>query len=532
VIPTFTETLFADTFDTDTSGAWTVNRSTATDTRVTFNYNYANDWIPSAPNSTGGTRRGVKFEANMANGAVAAICISPAGKSFTGDFDLKFDMWINANGPFPGGGTGSTEHLTAGVGAAGNKVQWGSAGSTADGTWFAVDGEGQAGDTTQAVVDFMAYIGTAQQQSTNTTVYAAGTASNARGNNHPYYAGTFPGGQTAPASQVSAYPNQTGSLAVGTVGMKWRDVLITKRGTQVEWFIDGLKIATIANGAFNGNNIFVGYWDGFASISDNTAMSFGLVDNVRVERLVEATLPAITSQPQDWTVVQGTNVTFTVSATGTTNLYYQWKLDGANISGATAASYTITNVQPMHEGVYTAVVTNIAGMAISSNAMLTVLVPPSILTQPESQNVRIGESVGFNVKVAGTEPLFYQWRRGGELLDGANASSLILTDVQSSDAGNYSVIVTNAAGSITSDSAELVIDLPPGPTFESIALNASGEIELVLHGAPGTVYLIQTSTNLVDWHDLTNVVVGDEETVEFTDSVTTAPHRFYRAVAP
>lgn len=530
LIPTVTETFFADDFDTMTASAWVTNRS-STDTRVTFNYNYANDSIPSAPNSAGGTRRGVKFEANMAGGAVAAISISPAGKSFTGDFDLKFDMWINANGPFPLGGTGSTEHLTAGVGTTGTRVQWGSAGTTADGTWFAVDGEGQAGDTTQAVVDFMAYIGTAQQQCTNTTVYAAGTASNARGNNHSYYAGTFPGGQTAPSGQVSAHPNQAGSLAVGTVGMKWRDVLITRRGSRVQWFIDGLLIATVTNGVFNGNNIFVGYWDGFASISDNAAMSFGLVDNIRVERTTEAVLPSITTQPQSRTVIEGTNVTFTVAATGTTNLHYQWRFDGANIPGATASSYSITNVQSTHNGAYSVVVTNIAGKATSADAVLAVLVPPSIVTQPETQNARPGDTVTFGVSVEGTEPFTYQWRFNEAVIEGAIESSLTLTNVQPGDAGNYRAAVTNAAGFAISDVAELLVEIPPAPQFGGISLGEGNEINLLLTGAPGATYLIQMSTNLVDWVTLETVVIGDDGMVEFSDEIVTSANRFYRAIS-
>jgi hypothetical protein len=102
-LPPVWQGAFADNFDANTAASWTTNRS-STDTRVTFNYNYAPDGIPAAPNSTGGTTRGVKFEANMVNGVAAALNISPVGQNFTGDYRLRFDMWINQNGPFPGGG--------------------------------------------------------------------------------------------------------------------------------------------------------------------------------------------------------------------------------------------------------------------------------------------------------------------------------------------------------------------------------------------------------------------------------------------
>jgi len=88
----------------------------------------------------------VKLEANVSLGVAAAINLSPVGRSFGGDYRLRFDLWMNQNGPFPAGGTGSTQHGTAGVGTAGNKVQWTGSGSTDDGYWFAVDGEGGASE--------------------------------------------------------------------------------------------------------------------------------------------------------------------------------------------------------------------------------------------------------------------------------------------------------------------------------------------------------------------------------------------------
>jgi hypothetical protein len=522
VIPTVTETFFLDNFDTNSAALWTVSSSSA-DTRVTFNYNYATNGILSAPHSTGGTTRGIKFEANMTLSNRAAICVSPTGKNFTGDYDLRFDMWINANGPFPAGGRGSTQHATAGVGTTGNKVQWATNGSIADGTWFAVDGEVQAGNG--IIGDFMAFVGPTQQ-TTNSGVYAAGTDGNARQGSHPYYAAPFPQGQTAPASQ-----NQTGQMAAGAVGFKWRDVVIRKTGTKVEWFIDGTKIAGITNGIFNGGNIFVGYWDGFISISDNLQLSFGLLDNVRVERMTEAVFPAIVAQPQNKTAIEGTNVTFTVSATGTTNLFYQWKFDGINISNATASSFTITNVQTLNEGEYSVVVSNIAGKVTSSNALLTVLVPPSILTQPIAQEVSVGGNVNFNVEASGSEPLVYQWLFNGSPIAGATENNLSFTNAQGTNAGNYSVAITNAAGSITSDLAALSVEAIPAQ-FESVLMNENGQPQLIFRGEPGTSYSIQISTNLIDWADLTNFVIGAEETFELIDVSATNSARFYRAISP
>jgi len=398
-LPPVWQGAFADNFDVNTAAGWVTNRS-STDTRVTFNYNYAADGIPSAPNSVGGTTRGVKFEANMTQGATAAINISPMGQSFSGDYRLRFDMWINANGPFPAGGTGSTEHFTAGVGTAGSLVQWD---STGDGVWFAADGEGQATDTSVTLPDWRAFVGTTLQ-SASSGVYVGGTGSNIRGNGHPYYASTFPGGQTAPALQQANYPQQTGALAVGTVGFAWRNVIINKLGNVVEWFIDGLKIASVTN-TLTANNIFVGYWDSFISVSDNAALSFGLVDNVRVERLITNVPPYITVQPESVNTVPGSNATFSVTAGGTAALAYQWRLNGTNIVGATSASYARNNVQPPDVGNYSVAISNASGGVTSAVALLS-LTPTSPLNfdfiglWPDSQvRLTLSGAPGFNIQL-------------------------------------------------------------------------------------------------------------------------------------
>jgi hypothetical protein len=285
-------TVFLDTFDADTSAQWQINRSSA-DTRATFAWDYSALGIPPAPNAAGGTTRGLRLEANLAAGAPAALSLAPKGRVFTGDYRLRFDMWLNANGPFPDGGAGSTEHLTAGVGTAGNRVQWTGAGSAADGCWFAVDGEGGVSDTSSSSGDFCAYLGAALQ-SPASGVYLAGTESTAKGNNHPYYLTAFAARPAPPALQQTLYPQQTGALAAGAVGFAWREVLIARRGNRVDWAIDGVHLASFTNATLPGSNVFVGYWDGYASLSDNPELSFGLVDNLRVE--VPADAPALTPQ--------------------------------------------------------------------------------------------------------------------------------------------------------------------------------------------------------------------------------------------
>ncbi len=364
-------TVFLDTFDTDTAANWRLNRSSA-DTRVTFNYDYSAMGIPSAPRSSGGTTRGLKMEANLTAGAAAAVSLSPLNQAFAGDYRLRFDMWINVNGPLPDGGTGSTEHVTGGVGTAGNRTQWTGASSTADGCWFSADGEGGASDTSTTSGDFCAFAGTALENPA-TGVYTAGTTTGAKGNNHDYYRGAFPAQSPAPAWQQANYPQQTGALAAGTLGFAWREVIIARRGNTVDWAIDGVRLATFNDANLAGSNVFVGYWDSYASLSDNPNLSYGVLDNVRIE--VPIVAPAITSQPQSQSVKCSSNATFTVVATGTEPLAYQWHFNGTTVAGATDSSYTRPCVQPGDAGNYTVTVTNLGGAVVSQPATLAVLMP-------------------------------------------------------------------------------------------------------------------------------------------------------------
>ncbi|MEO7298020.1 MAG: PEP-CTERM sorting domain-containing protein [Verrucomicrobiota bacterium] len=283
------QTLFSDNFDVNTSAIYTVNKDA--DTEALFNYDYSLMGIPSAPNSAG-TTFGVRFRANYgdATAAAAAINISPTGAIFAGDYKLRYDLWINPNGPFPGGGPGSTEFSTGGVGNSGLSVQKNITTTTgpATGPWFAVDGEG--GSTS----DFRAYRGVNLEAGTSAAYAATDDAFNRRDSANGYYLGTFPGGQQAPAFQQTTYPtNQTGALAAGTIGFGWRQVEIAKIGTNVTWTIDGLLIATLNNATFSGSNIFVGHWDAFSSIADNAELNFSVIDNLQVEAIPEPSTIAL-----------------------------------------------------------------------------------------------------------------------------------------------------------------------------------------------------------------------------------------------
>jgi hypothetical protein len=284
--------LFFDDFDyaaplTNAAPGYTVQRS-HTDSRIIFGYDYSvpDLGIPSAPNSIGGSQLGVRFDANISLGNIVSVVISP-NQSFAGDFTLKFDLWLNTLGPFPGGGAGSTEHITAGVGYNGSTFQNATSGS---GVWFAASNEGGSSGTS-AVPDFHARVGTTLQ-ATNSGVYAAGTTPGSSGSSvdhaHPYYTSKFPG-QTPPSVQTNLFSSQTGTLNNGTLGFKWHEVEISRTDNVVTWMIDGFLIATVTNNAaIATDQAFVGYWDAFSSIAGTTGgsagsqMVFGLIDNLMI----------------------------------------------------------------------------------------------------------------------------------------------------------------------------------------------------------------------------------------------------------
>lgn len=277
----YAQQVFYDSFDTDTSSQWNVNATA--DATANWMFDYSALGIPSAPNSVGGTTLGVRFAANTAAGAQNAVSISPIGQNFSGLYTLQFDMWINVNGPFPGGGAGSTEFFTSGVGVSGTGVEW--TGASSGGGWFAVDGEGGSSR------DYRAYKGTAEQFA-ESGQFAAGTSSaggGAHNNSDSYYTTAF-NGQDAPSLQQSAYAQQAGTVSDGALAFAWHQVTLTANGDSLNWNIDGLDIATldatIAPFSLDGN-IFVGYMDVFTSVSDNPNLSFGLVDNVRVTLVPE-----------------------------------------------------------------------------------------------------------------------------------------------------------------------------------------------------------------------------------------------------
>jgi hypothetical protein len=452
--------------------------------------------------------------------------------------------------------------------------------------------------------------------------------------------------------------------------------------------------------------------------TDDCGNTSTCTQNILVQDKTSVVPPAITTQPKSQNITLGANLTLNVAATGTGPLAYQWRFNGNNIAGATTNILTIAVAQFGQAGLYSVVVSNQGGTAISTAAIINVtptlqyqpgtnglvltwpspyvlqwastpsgpytdvpgahspwfystagpqkyfrlrapsfsltvtplaggqysitspgipganfvlqattdfhtwvnlatnpfpcaivdtnasqypyrfyravlapMVPesasitaPIITTQPLSQTLTEGANATLSVSATGTGPLAYQWRVNGANLPGATGSSLVLASLQFSNAGLYSVIVSNAAGTVTSSLAVLnvapklfiqtssngetltwsgpfvlqsatsltgpytdvhtatspyfynILTNPPAffrlraPSF-TIASKAlpQGQFEVTAAGVTGYNLVIQASTDLKTWSNLST----NTAPCNFVDTnAAQYPHRFYRAVLP
>ena len=174
--------------------------------------------------------------------------------------------------------------------------------------------------------------------------------------------------------------------------------------------------------------------------------------------------PIIITQPQNQIIAVGSNVTFTVGATGTGSLLYQWQKYVAaftDLLNRTNATLLLTNVQTADATDYRVLVTDATGTTNSDVASLTVMVPPGI-TRITNNNpfVGVGATVKMQVWVSGTTPSI-QWYCNDLALSGKTALILTLANVQTTNAGLYTVVVTNYVGSVTSSPVSLEVSQAP-----------------------------------------------------------------------
>jgi Bacterial Ig domain len=260
---------------------------------------------------------------------------------------------------------------------------------------------------------------------------------------------------TEPASQT-VNAGQTATFSVVATGMAPLTYL---------WHKDGMPISGATSSSYTTQATMTS--DSGAQFTAVVSNSTGSTTSSPARLTVNPamTAPSIIAQPASQIVMPGQAATFNVAATGTAPLRYQWKKNAVAITGAISSSYTTLATTISDNGAqFVVVVNNSAGSATSNVAGLTVNpapVAPSIATQPSSQTVTAGQTAIFFVAATGTAPLNYQWQKNGSAISGATSSNYTTPPTTSSDNGEqFSVVVTNAAGRVTSNLAALNVATP------------------------------------------------------------------------
>ncbi len=187
--------------------------------------------------------------------------------------------------------------------------------------------------------------------------------------------------------------------------------------------------------------------------------------------------PAITVQPQPVSGLVGQTVSFSVTATGTAPLTYQWYKYGTPVGNA--STLTLANIQPADAATYGVTITNAFGAAFSNNVGLTVgTAAPGFTTHPTSQTATVGASVTLIAAATGGPPPTYQWKKNGVNIAGATNATYTIAGVQAGDAGSYTVVATNSVGSATSNAAVLTI-VPFHPSDGMADFNNDGHTDML-----------------------------------------------------
>ncbi len=159
--------------------------------------------------------------------------------------------------------------------------------------------------------------------------------------------------------------------------------------------------------------------------------------------------------------------------------------------------------------------------------VLTPAIPPIIVAHPTNRTVNTGANAAFTVAADGAAPITYQWRLNGSPVANGTNSSLTLTNISATQAGNYSVAVSNSSGGLISSNAALNVVTFKANSF----LKTNGFWRLSFSGVPGGGYTIEASTNLSTWQVIATFP-NSSGTVNYPIAVSNSPQVFYRVGAP
>ncbi len=196
--------------------------------------------------------------------------------------------------------------------------------------------------------------------------------------------------------------------------------------------------------------------------------------------LVATTLPSIVQSPADVSVAEASDALLSVVAAGRGPLFFQWFKDGIPLPGAQAPFLKISQVQAGDSGDYRVVVRSDLGSATSDAARLTV---PGAFVSPASRTLGIGGAVTLTATVVGDTAVSYEWQRNGEVVTGATGSSVVLTDLQFEQAGEYMVTVQGSAGSYVASGTVSVVAVDLAPVDQTVTEGSYASINASLSGS-------------------------------------------------
>lgn len=221
--------------------------------------------------------------------------------------------------------------------------------------------------------------------------------------------------------------------------------------------------------------------------------------------------PTITAQPASLTASVGDVATFSVTATGSAPLSYDWRRNGTSLAAANSSTYTSPALAATDDGaLYTVAVTNTAGSVLSSPAKVSIKVRTAqITTAPADASIYTTQSATFTVVATGAGPLSYQWLRNGTAIAGATSASYTFSNAALSDtASSFSVAVTNPGGTVTSAAAKLTV--AQGVIFTQTSGTAwtasNGLISATMDPTKGSISGLTTTINgaSTNWLDPAN----------------------------
>ena len=335
--------------------------------------------------------------------------------------------------------------------------------------------------------------------------------------------GIPPGITSQPASVATNVTAEVGFLvaATGTAPLIY------------QWVKDGVLIDAATNASLTLVNVQTNQAGNYSVVITN---AYGSVTSsvalLTVNRLVQTiTFGALPGKRVD-------DGPFSLTATTSSGLPVIFSSSVTSVATVSGSTVTLTGIGS------TTITASQAGNATylpatSVNQALAVGgIPPGITSQPASATViSVGSSATFSVTATGAAPLTYQWRKDGVALSGAIGATLTLVPTNRAAGGAYSVVVTNAFGSVTSNPALLRVMVTqrmerPELTGGAFKLRFGDVDGAGLTEADKNGFTLQWSTNLVEWFDLTNAtrsVVGGKVELEDADAAGKA-RRFYRVL--